>query len=84
MEKIAIGIDFSKETFDMTVLDTQKANGKLDADALAKAPHEQFKNQRSGFRKSLSWIRKVTGRKLDKDNAIFCGCLLYTSDAADE
>ena len=73
MEKIAIGIDFSKETFDMTVLDTQKANGKLDADALAKAPHEQFKNQRSGFRKSLSWIRKVTGRKLDKDNAIFCG-----------
>lgn len=24
MEKIAIGIDFSKETFDMTVLDTKK------------------------------------------------------------
>ena len=73
MEKIAIGIDFSKETFDMTVLDTRKTNGKVDADALAKAPHEQFKNQRSGFRKSLSWIKKVTGCKLDKDNAIFCG-----------
>ena len=73
MEKIAIGIDFSKETFDMTVLDAKKTNGKVDADALAKAPHEQFKNQRSGFRKSLSWVKKVTGRKLDKDNAIFCG-----------
>jgi transposase len=73
MEKIAIGIDFSKETFDMTVLDTKKTNGKVDADALAKAPHEQFENRRSGFRKSLSWARKVTGRKLDKDNAIFCG-----------
>jgi len=73
MEKIAIGIDFSKETFDMTVLDMKKTNGKVDADALAKAPHEQFKNQRGGFRKSLSWARKVTGRKLDKDNAIFCG-----------
>ena len=73
MEKIAIGIDFSKETFDMTVLDTKKTNGKVDANALAKAPHEQFKNQRSGFRKSLSWVKKVTGRKLDKDNAIFCG-----------
>ena len=71
MEKIAIGIDFSKETFDMTVLDTKKTNGKVDADALAKAPHEQFENRRSGFRKSLSWARKVTGRKLDKDNAIF-------------
>ena len=73
MEKIAIGIDFSKETFDMTVLDTKKTNGKVDADALAKAPHEQFENRRSGFRKSLFWARKVTGRKLDKDNAIFCG-----------
>ena len=73
MEKIAIGIDFSKETFDMTVLDTKKTNGKVDADALAKAPHEQFENRRSGFRKSLSWARKVTGHKLDKDNAIFCG-----------
>ena len=46
MEKIAIGIDFSKETFDMTVLDMKRTNGKVDADALAKAPHEQFKNQR--------------------------------------
>ena len=73
MEKIAIGIDFSKETFDMTVLDTKKTNGKVDAYALAKAPHEQFENRRSGFRKSLSWARKVTGRELDKDNAIFCG-----------
>lgn len=73
MEKIAIGIDFSKETFDMTVLDMKRTNGKVDADALAKAPHEQFKNQRGGFRKSLSWVKKVTGRKLDKDNVIFCG-----------
>lgn len=73
MDKIAIGIDFSKETFDMTVLDMKKTNGKVDADALAKAPHEQFKNQRGGYRKSLSWVKKVTGRKLDKDNAIFCG-----------
>jgi transposase len=54
-------------------LDTKKTNGKVDADALAKAPHEQFENRRSGFRKSLSWARKVTGRKLDKDNAICCG-----------
>lgn len=73
MEKIAIGIDFSKETFDMTVLDMKKTNGKMDADVLAKAPHEQFKNQRSGYHKGLSWVKKVTGRKVDMDNAIFCG-----------
>ena len=73
MDKIAIGIDFSKETFDMTVLDMKRSNGKMGADALSTAPHEQFKNQRGGFRKSLAWVKKVTGRSLDKDNALFCG-----------
>ena len=53
MKKIFIGIDFSKEKFDATVI---KAEG---VEERAARQHEQFDNKVSGFRRLLKWVRSV-------------------------
>ena len=62
MKKFFIGIDFSKEKFDATVI---KAVG---VEECAERKHEVFDNKVSGFRRLLSvqlplwqWLRYVAG-----------------------
>ena len=66
MKKIFIGIDFSKEKFDATVI---KAEG---VEERAARQHEQFDNKVSGFRRLLKWVRSVVD---EHDTALwlFCG-----------
>ena len=63
MKKFFIGIDFSKEKFDATVI---KAVG---VEECAERKHEVFDNKVSGFRRLLRWVKSVadeqdTGRTL--------------------
>ena len=51
MKNIVIGIDFSKDTFDATVLDLSKTNGVLPASN--NGMHEKFKNSKRGFQQLL-------------------------------
>ncbi len=68
MEKIVIGIDFSKETFDATLLRVEDG----DLSACGCGLHEKFSNNRPGWRKCLSWARRKTERKPSAD-WLFCG-----------
>ncbi len=70
MKNIIIGIDFSKETFDATVLDLTKSNGVLPAGI--QGLHEKFANNKRGFRQLLSWLKKSTRQKPSED-WMFCG-----------
>lgn len=66
MKKIFIGIDFSKEKFDATVI---KAVG---VEECAERQHEVFDNKVSGFRRLLRWVKSVQ----DEQNTslwLFCG-----------
>lgn len=51
MIKIIIGIDFSKETFDATLLDCR--NSELSA-AVQFAAHKKFTNKKEGFKACLA------------------------------
>ena len=51
MKKIFIGIDFSKEKFDATLI---KAEGLKEC---APSMHEVFDNKTSGFRRLVRWVK---------------------------
>ena len=61
MKKIFIGIDFSKKTFDATVL---KANILHE-----KGEHMQFSNNKNGALKLIKWVEKFGAR----EECLFCG-----------
>lgn len=61
MKNIFIGIDFSKKTFDATVL---KANLLHE-----KGEHRQFSNNKNGALKLIKWVEKIGAR----EECLFCG-----------
>lgn len=61
MKKIFIGIDFSKKTFDATVL---KANLLHE-----KGEHRQFSNNKNGALQLIKWVEKIGAR----EECLFCG-----------
>ena len=57
MKKIFIGIDFSKEKFDATLI---KSEGLKEC---APSVHEVFNNKTSGFRRLVTWVNQtIIGR----------------------
>ena len=66
MKKIFIGIDFSKEKFDATLI---KAEGLKEC---APSMHEVFDNKTSGFRRLVRWV-KTQSEGLPIDTWLFCG-----------
>lgn len=65
MKKIFIGIDFSKEKFDVTLI---HAEGVKEC---APSAHEVFDNKLSGFRRLLRWVKSQAGE--EADTWLFCG-----------
>jgi hypothetical protein len=53
MKKIFIGIDFSKEKFDATLI---QAEGLKEC---APSVHEVFDNKTSGYRRLVKWVKKL-------------------------
>lgn len=69
MKKIAIGIDFSKKTFDVTVI-------RRDGDSFIELSYSKFDNDPKEFKKFLSWIKKsLKGFPEGKGRSswLFCG-----------
>ena len=66
MKKIFIGIDFSKEKFDATLI---KAEGLKEC---APSVHEVFDNKTSGFRRLVKWVEGQSDG-LPADSRLFCG-----------
>lgn len=67
MKKNFIGIDFSKEKFDATML--------LTVDGMVKSsdcPYSSFGNNQKGFKKFTSWIAEQTS-KANKEDILLCG-----------
>lgn len=64
MKKFFIGIDFSKKTFDVTLLE----KGKLDE----KGMHHKFQNSSDGFTKFKEWMEKHVGPKC-REEILLCG-----------
>jgi transposase len=64
MKKIFIGIDFSKETFDVSVLDRRHEDEE-------KVNHAQFENNPEGYAAMLKWIKAVAGKQTEE--WLFCG-----------
>lgn len=61
MKKIFIGIDFSKKTFDATVL--------MASHLQEKGVHRQFSNNKNGALKLIKWVEKFGAR----EECLFCG-----------
>ena len=61
-KKLFIGIDFSKQTFDVSV---------ISSDNLKRADYQPFENSKEGCTALLKWIRSLT--KEDSENWLFCG-----------
>ena len=66
MKKIFIGIDFSKEKFDATLI---KAEGLKE---YAPSAHEVFDNKASGYRRLARWVKSQSDG-LTAESWIFCG-----------
>ncbi len=69
MKKIAIGIDFSKETFDATIM-------LRDGDHYIELAYSKFDNDAKGFKAFEKWVRRTLKWQADvKDRCswIFCG-----------
>ena len=66
MKKIFIGIDFSKEKFDATLI---KSEGLKEC---APSVHEVFNNKTSGFRRLVTWV-KAQSESAPIDSWLFCG-----------
>ena len=66
MKKIFIGIDFSKEKFDATLI---KSEGLKEC---APSVHEVFNNKTSGFRRLVKWV-KAQSESAPIDSWLFCG-----------
>lgn len=67
MKKIFIGIDFSKEKFDATVI--LIVDGMVNS---SERPHFSFENNQKGFKKFTSWISEQTGNA-SKEDILLCG-----------
>ena len=63
MKKISyfIGVDISKSTLDVAIIDQNHSNATL---------HSVFPNSKTGINSLLSWVRKNTGKV--KEEIIFC------------
>lgn len=69
MKKIAIGIDFSKKTFDAAI------KHRVDDDFIEVA-YSRFDNDEKGFKAFLAWVRKSVRRFPEgkgRSSWIFCG-----------
>lgn len=66
MNKIFIGIDFSKEKFDATVITAEGVDEQCDRQ------HGVFSNDVSGFRRFERWCRASSGGT-DLERWLFCG-----------
>ena len=66
MKKIFIGIDFSKEKFDATLI---QAEGLKEC---APSVHEVFYNKTSGYRRLVKWV-KAHAEGFAADTWLFCG-----------
>ena len=66
MNKIFIGIDFSKEKFDATVITAEGVDEQCDRQ------HGVFSNDVSGFRQFERWCRASSGGT-DLERWLFCG-----------
>lgn len=69
MKKIAIGIDFSKKTFDVTIV-------RRDEDSYRELAYNAFPNDPKGFRAFEKWVKaalKPTPESKDKTSWLFCG-----------
>lgn len=69
MKKIAIGIDFSKETFDATII-------RREDDTFTELAYSKFNNAPKGFKAFEKWIKvslKGTPEAKEKSSMIFCG-----------
>ena len=58
MKKIFIGIDFSKEKFDATLI---QAEGLKEC---APSVHEVFDNKTSGYRRLVKWVQYIFFQKI--------------------
>lgn len=66
MKKIFIGIDFSKEKFDATVIRAE------DLSEMLSVGHQEFINKATGYRKMLRWVDSLCGADTCED-WLFCG-----------
>ena len=66
MKKIFIGIDFSKEKFDATLI---KAEGVKEC---GPSVHEVFDNKTSGYRRLVKWVRSQS-EDAPADSLLYCG-----------
>lgn len=69
MKKISIGIDFSKKTFDSTVM-------RRENDSFLELGYCRFNNDKKGFKAFEKWVRSLLGstpEAKDKSSWIFCG-----------
>ena len=66
MKKVFIGIDFSKQKFDATVI---KAEGIAESSARV---HSSFQNGVKGYREFLRWVRS-NAPGTDMSEWLFCG-----------
>lgn len=69
MKKISIGIDFSKKTFDATIM-------RREEDLFAEVDYQKFNNDDKGFKEFLSWVRKTVKQFPEgkgRSSWIFCG-----------
>lgn len=66
MKKFFIGIDFSKEKFDATLI----VNGNGAETVIVS--HEVFSNKKAGFADCISWMRKETCKAMPEE-VLLCG-----------
>lgn len=62
MKNLFIGIDFSKQTIDVSFVERRK---------LKEFSHTQFSNDKEGFKQMLSWIKHQT--RIPRKEWMFCG-----------
>jgi transposase len=64
MEKFMIGIDFSKQTFDATILEESKLTSN--------GVHQQFQNSLEGFNTFEKWVKQTVGKDAT-ESSVICG-----------
>jgi transposase len=64
MKNFMIGIDFSKQTFDATIL--------VESELTGNGVHQQFQNSLEGFKAFEKWVKQVVGKDA-KDSTVICG-----------
>lgn len=69
MKKISIGIDFSKKTFDVTIM-------RRIEDSFDEVAYGKFNNNAKGFKEFISWVRKtvkIFPEGKGRSSWLFCG-----------